>query len=56
MEQVLIFALGAFRLPVETSIVVSKRVASDPAVRLGNKSSTRRIAGRMLCLQQYRSR
>ena len=24
------------RLPVKTSIVVSKRVASDPAVRLGN--------------------
>ena len=31
MEQVLILALGAF--PVKTGIVVSKRVASDPAMR-----------------------
>ena len=30
MEQVLILALGAF--PVKTVIVVSKRVASDPAM------------------------
>jgi hypothetical protein len=31
MEQVLILALGAF--PVKTGIVVSKLVASDPAMR-----------------------
>jgi hypothetical protein len=36
MEQALIFALGAFPAAGEDSIVVSKRVASDPAVRFGN--------------------
>jgi hypothetical protein len=53
-----ILALGAFPAAGEDSIVVSKRVASDLAVRWGIMSSTRRTlpACRMLCLQQYRSR
>jgi hypothetical protein len=56
MEQVLILALMRSRLPVKTSIVVSKPVASDPAVRWGNDLDREDIAGRMLWLQQYRSR
>jgi hypothetical protein len=42
MEQVLILALGAF--PVKTGIVVSKRVASDPAECWGITTSTGRTS------------
>jgi hypothetical protein len=47
MEQVLILALGVF--PVKTSIVVSKRVASDAAVRWGITTSTRRKSPARCC-------
>jgi hypothetical protein len=57
MEQVLILALGAFPAAVQTNIVVSKRVASDPGRALGNNDLDKEdIAGLMLCIQQYRSR
>jgi hypothetical protein len=41
MEQFSILPLGTF-LPVKTSIVVSKRVASEPAVPWGITTSTSR--------------
>jgi hypothetical protein len=44
MEQVLILALVRARPPVKTSIVVSKRVASDPAVHWGITTSTGRTS------------
>jgi hypothetical protein len=44
------------RLPAKTSIVVSRRVASNPSVRWGNHDLDKEdIAGRMLGLPLYRS-
>ena len=43
-------------MPVKTSIVVSKRVASDPGRALGNNDLDKEdVAGLMLCIQQYSS-
>ena len=57
MEQVLILALGAFRAGGEDQHRGVQAGGVGPSRALGNNDLDKEdIAGRMLCLQQYRSR